>query len=288
MQRYRLFSIGGIPLYVHGTLLWSLGLLVVFLYVSTSDTEEATRTVIAALLTLACVVIHEYGHALAARLRGVHVADVVLHVFFGMTRMEAPGSPGREMFIGVAGPVANLIVAAGMFPLVRGGHHWDGIMPQTAVATLFVINLVLGGLNLIPAFPMDGGRILRAALAIPFGELSATRFAVAIGRGFAIGALIAPLIIGLERWTLIFPIGGAIVLYLGEMESRRVAIRAEDHRLREWFDDAERLGLGPSVDDTRRSGEPQGAAEPSEASDDRVREVPTADERDGDAEPRGV
>ena len=89
--RFRLFSFVGIPFYVHGMLLWCLGLLAVFLFVSSDDPGATGWTLLGAVLTLACVAVHELGHALAARALGIRVHDVILHVLFGMTRMEPPG-----------------------------------------------------------------------------------------------------------------------------------------------------------------------------------------------------
>ena len=240
-SRYRVMSVRGIPLYLQSSLLWTVGLLLIFLFVSNRDATEAMSTVTAAALTLVSVVIHEYGHALAGRALGVSVTDVVIHVFFGMTRMEQPGTPRREMLIGVAGPAANLVVAGALYPWTRDPEHWDGLLPQSMIATLFVVNVVLGTVNLIPAFPMDGGRILRAALTGPLGEVNATRVAVAIGRFVGIMAIVSPLIVGVYRWSVALPIAGFVLLYLGESETRRVALRAEDQRVHRWLEDVSRM-----------------------------------------------
>lgn len=234
--RFRLFSLVGIPLYVHGMLLWCLGLLAIFLFISGDDPAAASWTMAGAGLTLICVVVHELGHALAARAFGLRVYDVVLHVLFGMTRMEPPDTAGREIAIGFAGPCANLLCAAALFPFVNDGAIWDGDLARSPLVVAFTVNLVLGGLNLVPAFPMDGGRLLRAYLAMHMNEVRATRIAVMVGRALAIVMIMSPIALGFVRWSLAIPVVGFLVLFLGEGEWRRVSIREEERRVRKFLE----------------------------------------------------
>lgn len=239
--RFRLFSFVGIPFYVHGVLLWCLGLLSVFLFVSSDDPGAAGWTLLGAALTLASVAVHEMGHALAARYLGVRVHDVVLHVLFGMTRMEPPGSAGREIAIGFAGPVANLACAAALFPLAYDSTDWGAEPPTSLLAVTFVVNVVLGGLNLIPAFPMDGGRLLRGFLSLYVGEPRATRAAVVVGRILAVVMIVSPLLLGFVQWSLAIPVVGFLILFLGEAEWRSVSVVEEERRVREFLELSEQL-----------------------------------------------
>jgi len=250
--RIRLFSFAGIPLYVHGMLLWCLGLLSVFLLVSSDDLGAVGWTLVGAALTLICVAIHEVGHALAARALGVEVYDVVLHVMFGMTRMEPPGSARREIAIGCAGPLANLACAAALYPLVKDGTDWGHEVPHSPLSVAFAVNLVLGGLNLIPAFPMDGGRLMRAFLSLHVGDRHATRIAVVLGRVIAVGMIMSPIALGFVAWSLAIPIVGFLILFLGEAEWRRLLVVDEARRVGKFLDlQAElrdRAGTGSSVE----------------------------------------
>lgn len=182
----------GIDLYVHFTFpLW-------FLYVAyRSGVEEANwrAAVSSAILFLAlfaCVLLHEYGHAIAARRYGIRTRDITLMPIGGLARLERmPKDPAQELVVALAGPLVNLVIAfalaiglwATRTPLAAPEDWFDvGLLPLR----LMWINLGLLGFNLLPAFPMDGGRVLRALLALRWSPVQATRVAARIGQGFAI------------------------------------------------------------------------------------------------------
>lgn len=140
------------------------------------------RGVSATLLLFLSVLAHEYGHALVARRLGVKVESITLFIFGGVAALaEEPRTGGDELRIAAAGPLVSL-VAAGFFYAV--GLATTGT-PEAVVRLLAHLNLVLVAFNLVPAFPLDGGRILRAVLWSRQGRVRATRTAVRIGTAFA-------------------------------------------------------------------------------------------------------
>ncbi len=125
------------------------------------------------------VILHELGHALAARRYGIGTHHITLYPMGGVAAIEEmPEDPDQEMVIALAGPAVNFALAA-----VAG---WVWLLTSSPFAMVFVIsNLGMGAFNLLPAYPMDGGRVLRALLARRMGWLPASRMAVKIGRVFA-------------------------------------------------------------------------------------------------------
>lgn len=158
--------------------------------------SAALEGVLFVALLFVCVLLHEFGHILAARRYGVPTPDVTLLPIGGVARLERiPEAPAQELVVTLAGPAVNLAIA-GLLYLVLGGFlpreslalHDPGV---DMIARLAAANLFLALFNLIPAFPMDGGRILRAFLAYRLGYGRATRIAATIGQtlAFALGAV---------------------------------------------------------------------------------------------------
>ncbi len=139
-----------------------------------------------------CVVLHELGHSLIAQRYGIGVADIVLYPIGGVARLLKLPKPAQELWIAIAGPLVNVVIAAALYLWLWAthtmipwqelwasqGHFWQKLSFANAV--------LLFGINLIPAFPMDGGRVLRALLALRLDELRATQIAAAIGQFLAI------------------------------------------------------------------------------------------------------
>ena len=149
------------------------------------------------LLLFLCVTLHELGHALAARAVGIGTREIILLPIGGIAFLERnPREPRHELFIALAGPAVNgvLAIGLGVVAWAFGIGVGTGLTlpegtpsPALLITWLFAANLSLAAFNLIPAFPLDGGRVLRALLSMRWGEGSATRTAVSIGRSIAIG-----------------------------------------------------------------------------------------------------
>jgi stage IV sporulation protein FB len=181
--------LAGIPVRIHLTffllLLW-------FGNVSASEGEGFFGGVVFMLLLFACVVLHELGHALTARHWGVRTSEIVLYPFGGVARVDRMPSGRAELVIALAGPLVNLVLAGmlGVALFVLRSHSPGTLEELIADAPvlwqLLWANLILFGFNLLPAFPMDGGRVLRAALSLVLGEARATQIAATVGQGLAL------------------------------------------------------------------------------------------------------
>jgi Zn-dependent protease len=166
------------------------------------DTEPYLLAVVSAILFFASILLHELGHAFVARRNGVGVSSITLWMFGGFARLEKDSdTPGTEFKIAVAGPLVTAVIVAlcfGAFALIEGtaeqlghaavGDHVPGISGAGAVAAwLGVINLLVLGFNLVPAFPLDGGRMARAIAWWQTGSRnSGTRFAATLGEWFGL------------------------------------------------------------------------------------------------------
>ena len=143
------------------------------------------------LLLFGCVVLHELGHALAARRFGVRTRDIILLPIGGLARLEhIPDKPYQELWIAAAGPAVNVVIAIVLSLWLRATGTWEPLSTLSmtdgpTLERLGVLNVFLVVFNLIPAFPMDGGRMLRAVLALRLEYTRATRIAARIGRGLA-------------------------------------------------------------------------------------------------------
>jgi len=142
-------------------------------------------------LVFFCVLLHEFGHALAARRYGIRTPDITLFPFGGVARVERiPENPRQEIVIALAGPAVNVVIAAVLWLGMAVLGPQRGMDPANLegswAAQVMAVNVVLLLFNLIPAFPMDGGRVLRAMLAMALGHARATRIAAQIGQGLAI------------------------------------------------------------------------------------------------------
>jgi Zn-dependent protease len=184
------------------------------------------------------VLLHEYGHALAARWFGIGTKEIVLTPIGGLAMLKSmPREPYKEMVIAIAGPLVNLVLA-GIFLVLylAGALRWSTILAQQlpTLWTLLIVNVMLFGFNLLPAFPMDGGRILRAMLAVYFNYEDATRYAVNIAR---IAAVIF-MFVGLTRMQFSWVLIGLFVYVASSSELIRLRMlrayeeqqRAETHR----------------------------------------------------------
>lgn len=173
------------------------------------------------LLIFACVVLHEMGHSLQARRYGVVVRDIVLLPIGGMARAERiPESPREEIVVAISGPLVNFTIA-GIIALARWLLGLPLLAEDDFVSNLLIVNLALGIFNLVPAFPMDGGRILRGLLAMWMPYLKATRIAKDVGLLIALLFILAGFVyIELSMLPLI-----AVFIFFGAISEEKM-IRA--------------------------------------------------------------
>jgi Zn-dependent protease/CBS domain-containing protein len=219
-------SIAGTVVRVHVTFLLFLGWIFAASWAS-GGAAAAWQSLAFMILLFACVVAHEFGHIFTARRFGVSTPDVVLLPIGGVARLERiPEKPSEEFLVAIAGPLVNVAIA-GVLVLVAGARLSAGDLTavesphSSMIDRLAAVNLFLAAFNMIPAFPMDGGRVLRALLAARMGYVRATEIAAFIGQGvaFALG------FIGLFYNPILIFI--AIFVYLAaSSEAHLVAIRA--------------------------------------------------------------
>lgn len=174
---FRSFLVGrlaGIAVYLHMTFLLLLG----WIGLGSLASGSMAPFVVAVML-FTIVVLHELGHALAARRYGIATRDITLYPMGGVARLERlPANAHQEVVVAAAGPAVNFALAAGALALAP-------LVDSPLLATFVSFNVGLGLFNLLPAFPMDGGRILRALLSRRRGFYEATRISATLGRGLA-------------------------------------------------------------------------------------------------------
>ncbi|NND95697.1 MAG: site-2 protease family protein [Pirellulaceae bacterium] len=192
----KLGRIAGIDLKIH----WTFFLLLLWVGISPllggGTIVAAAMNLLLIVAVFACVVAHEYGHALAARRYGIATQDITLLPIGGVARLrEIPKDPIKELVVAIAGPAVNVVIAIviGAALIAYGAFAATTITLTEALSgiqfwqTLMAINVFLVLFNAIPAFPMDGGRVLRALLALRMDRVRATDIAASIGQTIAIG-----------------------------------------------------------------------------------------------------
>ncbi len=180
--------IAGTAVRLHFTFLLFLIWIGVADYIANGPAAAAS-SVAFILLVFLCVTLHEFGHILMARRFGVKTPEVILSPIGGIANMERiPDKPVQELLVAIAGPLVNVVIALVLmagFGLGIADYATADFEKATLVQRLFMVNVTLVLFNLIPAFPMDGGRVLRALLSMGMGAKPATALAARIGQGFA-------------------------------------------------------------------------------------------------------
>ena len=185
---WKLCRVAGIDVYLHVTFLMLLTWVGVSHYLQRHDVADAGAGVVFILAIFAIVVLHELGHALTARHYGIRTRDITLLPIGGVARLERmPDDPKQELLVALAGPAVNVGLAALLAGLGTPTAWYDVQWPGgDFLSKLLWVNVTLAVFNLIPAFPMDGGRALRALLAMRMDYVRATKIAARIGQGLAL------------------------------------------------------------------------------------------------------
>ncbi len=219
---WRIGRVAGIDLFLHST----------FLLVLAYAASQGLDALLLVSAVFGCVVLHEFGHALTARAFGVPTRDITLYPIGGVARLERmPRAPGAELLITLAGPLVNVAIAGSLAVMLWAGGGFSPWTSETTVSffltELMWVNVVLAVFNMIPAFPMDGGRVLRALLTVPLGRYRATEIAAGLGRGVALAFPLIMSYLGLFSFMHLIL---AVFLYFAAGAELRQVRREEDDR----------------------------------------------------------
>jgi Zn-dependent protease/CBS domain-containing protein len=224
---WRIGSLFGVDLYLHVTFVLLLVWLAVVHLAQGHDLAMAASGLLFVVSVFAVVVLHELGHVLVARRFGIRTRDITLLPIGGVARLERmPEKPSQELLLALAGPMVNLVLALlilAALTLLQGaaGPERLQVVGGPFLAKLLWINVSLGLFNLIPAFPMDGGRALRALFATRMGRTRATTWAAHIGQGIAVLFAVAGLL-----WNPMLVLIAVFVWMGARQESAAVQLRA--------------------------------------------------------------
>jgi len=250
-------NIFGISVYLHFTFVLLLAFLGFVTWKSTGSIYAAVDGLAFILALFGCVLLHELGHALMARHYGIKTSDITLLPIGGLARLERmPEKPMQELWVALAGPAVNVAIAAVLFAglgMTRGFalsaelNLTDGSVWQRLLA----INLILAVFNLLPAFPMDGGRILRALLATRLGRRRATAIAANVGQAMAIimgfvGFFYSPMLVFIAIFVFL---GAQAEAGLVEMQSALKGLRVRDAMMTRFRTLSPQDTLGKAVDE---------------------------------------
>lgn len=232
-----LFRFRGIQVFLH----WTFLLLPAYIiFVNTTEGSDLLTTLSktgGVFIVFGFVVLHEFGHALTAQYYGINTRDITLLPIGGIASLERmPDDPKKEFWITFFGPFVNLFLASvtGILIFLGDTHYFqidlfnDLTSWPDVASSLFMANLGLLLFNLIPAFPMDGGRILRSLLSMRMGRTTATRIATVIGRVFAVCFVV----FGLYSGAPVFAIIGLFIFMAAGAEARVVQQKANVQALR--------------------------------------------------------
>lgn len=194
-MKYSLYlgKISGVKISIH----WTFLILIVWVIISNMRAglgiNDIFWSIAFVLAVFLCVTLHELGHALTAQRFNIKTRNITLLPIGGLAEMESiPEDPKQELLVAFAGPAVNLVIAAVLFPLSGGTevlsdmNNFQRLGPVNFLPLLMTINVWLAIFNLIPAFPMDGGRVFRALLSFKIDRARATRVAASVGQVLAI------------------------------------------------------------------------------------------------------
>lgn len=222
---FKLGALFGIGVHVHASFLLLLAWVGYGAYHDTHALEAVFASMLFVIALFGLVVMHEYGHALTARRFGIRTLRITLYPIGGVAMLQnLPQRPREQLLIALAGPFVNFALA-GLIALALSVTHTPllpldrlGDDPASLASMLLWANLVMGGFNLLPALPMDGGRVLRALLNLRMGPVPATRIAAAVAKLVAIAMFAYALHVGQMVLLAI-----SIVVWFGSNAERRMA-----------------------------------------------------------------
>ena len=189
--QWKLGTFAGIDVFIHATFLLLIGWIGYSHWLQFGTIAKVIEGILFILALFLSVILHEYGHALTARKYGIKTRDITLYPIGGVARLERmPDKPIEELWVALMGPAVNVVIAAVIFLyLYLTGGLADmtdlSVVSGSFLMRLMVVNITLVIFNLLPAFPMDGGRVLRALLALRMDYVRATQVAASIGQGMA-------------------------------------------------------------------------------------------------------
>ncbi len=180
---FKLISIRSVPIFLHGSFLFLVGWI---LLGSGSSAHVIALNILFTAAIFLCVLLHECGHVFTAQGFGIKTRDITLYPFGGIATLINEPSPKQELIIALAGPAVNIIIALLLYPLTELAHPWDLQAERSILSSLYIANLTLALFNLIPALPMDGGRVLRSILSL-LRVKSATTISARISQVVSVG-----------------------------------------------------------------------------------------------------
>ncbi len=233
-QSLKIATLGGVPIKVH----WSFLLIFVaiYFYFANRGVEYQLHLSLYVIIIFLCITLHELGHAFAAKYCRIDPIDIIITPLGGGTRfMQSAMKPAQELIITIAGPLMNVLIV-GITVLwlsqlqdglnLRRGFYFFNNLPfynwTDFLRDVMLMNVILVLFNMLPAFPMDGGRILRALLSFKFSRQAATRIAAIIGQLFAIGFIGYTLFFGSQDIVLI--VVSAFIFIAAGSENRSVRV----------------------------------------------------------------
>lgn len=226
---YKILNIRGINIFIHWTFLLLIGWVLLVNARTGNNIEQLTWSVLFVLAVFACITLHELGHAFMASRFGIKAKNIVLLPIGGIASLEKfPDNPRQELAISTAGPAVNIIIAVLLWLLLPHTGFWQA--PENAsimhghdfLYNLRIVNIGLVIFNLIPAFPMDGGRILRALLGFKLNYIQATTIAATVGKIIAVIFIV----LGILLINPFLPVIGIFIIFSAGAEEYYLRLKS--------------------------------------------------------------